>query len=410
MRAASTEEACCMTDNDAVVANDAKRRPAGRRRARLLFLQVHRIIGLVAGAVFVLIGLSGALLAYREAIDEALNASIMRVAPPQNDAAYRSTDEIVAAAEAAMPSNGKIERFTMPRHPGAAAAIRYITETDDLDTYAYELFVDPYTAKVTGQRLFLHADDPLSQPFVPIVMTFHWTLLLGVNNAYLIGMLGVLLFFSVGIGLYLWLPSNGDWRLGLKVKWGASAERVVFDLHKSIGVFSAAFLLVMLFTGVAMIFKPTTRDVISLFSPVRGEPDFGKSTPAPGRAPISAGQAVAIADRQFADGRLHWILFPSTPTAVYVVGKRSDNEPNQTQTFRNVGVEQYTGEILQAQDRGNFTGGETVLEWLFPIHSGEAFGGLGRPIALVIGFVPLALYATGLLRWLQKRRARRHAA
>lgn len=377
---------------------------------RILFLQTHRLIGLVAGAVFVLIGLSGALLAYREAIDEALNASLMRVETPGPNAVYRPVDDIINAATAAMPPNGRIERLTMPRHAGAAATISYMTETDDLDTYVYELFVDPYTAKVTGQRLFLHADDPLSQPFIPIVMTFHWTLLLGVNNAYVVGVVGILLFLSVGLGLYLWVSQSGDWRLGLKVKWGASAERVVFDLHRAIGAFSAAFLLVILFTGVAMIFKPMTRDVVSLFSPVRADPDFGKSTVAPGRAPISAGQAAARADSKFPDGRLHWILFPSTPTAVYVVGKQSDSEPNQTKTFRNVGVDQYSGDILQAQDRKNFTGGETVLEWLYPIHSGEAFGGLGRPIALLIGFAPLTLYSTGLLRWLQKRRARRRVA
>lgn len=375
----------------------------------MLLLQVHRLIGLIAGAVFVLVGLSGALLAYREAIDETLNASIMRVERPSANAVYRPIDEIVAAAAAAMPPNGKIERLTMPRHAGAAATIGYMTETDDLDTYAYELFVDPYTAKVTGQRLFQHADDALSQPFIPIVMTFHWTLLLGVNNAYVVGALGVLLFFSAALGLYLSLSFNGDWRLGLRVKWGASAERVVFDLHRSVGAISAAFLLVILFTGVAMIFKPATRNVIGLFSPVRADPDFGKSTPAPGRMPIGAGQAVARADTFFPEGRLHWVLFPATPTAVYVVGKQSDSEPNQTKTFRNVGVDQYTGEILGVQDRRSFSTGESFLEWLFPIHSGEAFGGLGRPIALLIGFAPLALYATGLWRWLQKRKTRRRA-
>jgi uncharacterized iron-regulated membrane protein len=400
-----------VTDTDAAVATPSTRHArTGRRRARATFLQIHRLIGLFAGAVFVLIGLSGALLAYREAIDEALNASIMRVEPPQKDAIYRPIDAIVAAARAAMPPEGKIERLTMPRHAGSAAAISYMVETDDLDTYVYEMFVDPYRATVTGQRLFLHANDPLSQPFIPIVMTFHWTLLLGVNNAYVIGFLGILLFASVALGLYLWLPANGDWRLGLKVKWGASPERVVFDLHRSIGVFSAAFLLVMLFTGVAMIFKPTTRAVATLFSPVRADPDFGKSVPMPGHEPIGAGEAAGAADKVFPDGRLHWILFPNSPTAVYVVGKQSDSEPNQTKTFRNVGVDQYSGDIRETQDRRRFTGGETFLEWLYPLHSGEAFGGLGRPIALLIGFAPLALFTTGLLRWLQKRRARRRMA
>lgn len=388
-------------DDKAIVAGFERRRGSGRT----LILQIHRTIGLFAGAVFVLIGLSGALLAYREDIDEQLNASIMRVEKPQKNSVYRPIDEIIAAAVALMPPDGKLERLTMPRGPESAAALTYIVETDDLDTYAYEIFVDPYTAKVKGQRLFLHGDDPLSQPLVASLMTLHWTLLLGVNNAYIVGALGIALFFSLMLGLYLWWPLNGNWRLGLKVKWGASPERVVYDLHKSIGAYCAAILLITLFTGVAMIFKPATRSVVNLFSPVRADPDFGKSTPGAGRQPIGAGEAAAVANKVFPDGRLHWILFPSSPTAVYVVGKQSDWEPNQTKTYRNVGVDQYTGQVLGVQDRSRFTGSETFLEWLFPIHSGEAFGGLGRPIALLIGLSPLFLFLTGVTRWLQKRRA-----
>ena len=389
---------------EAISTSGAERR---RRSGRVLFLRIHRIIGLSFGAVFVLIGLSGAILSYRENIDELLNAAIMRVSRPGGDAAFRPVDEIVSAAAAAMPPDGKIERLTMPREASSAAAISYIAETDDLDTFVHEIFVDPYSAKVTGQRLFLHGDDPLSQPLIQILMMFHWTLLLGVNNAYVVGTVGVALFISLLLGLYLWWPINGNWRLGLKVKWSGSAERVAMDLHKCIGIYCSAILLVTLFTGVAMIFKPATRSVVGLFSPVRGDPDFGKSTPGAGRVAIGPGEAAAIADKIFPEGRLHWILFPTTPTGVYVVGKQSDFEPNQTKTYRNVGVDQYTGQVLYVQDPSRFSGGEKFLEWLFPIHSGEVFGGMGRPIVMVIGLAPLFLFLTGLTRWLQKRRVRR---
>lgn len=377
---------------------------------RGLFLRVHRLIGLFAGAVFVLMGLSGALLAFREAIDEGLNASIMRVGRPAQPATFRPVEEIVAAAVAVMPPGGRPERLVMPRHAEAAAKLSYITETDDLDTFVREIFVDPYSAQVTGERLFLHGDEVFSQPIIQILMTFHWTLFLGVNNAWVVGCIGLAMFFSIGVGLYLWWPANGDWRAGLKIKQGASRERQTLDVHKSVGFYCGLLLLVTLFTGVAMIFKPTTRAVTGMFSAVRADPDFGKSLPATGRVPIGAGAAAAIADRVFPDGRLHWILFPETPAGVYVVGKQAAGEPNQSATTRNVGVEQYTGAVLHIQDREGFSGGETFLEWLYPIHSGEIFAGLGRPVVLIVGLAPLVLFATGLMRWLQRRRVRGRAA
>lgn len=379
-----------------------------RRRevARKILLSIHRMIGLFGGAVFVVIALSGGLLAFREDIDEWLNAPLMRVDAPA-EATARTLDEMFAAAVAAMPPEAKPERLTMPRHPRAAAAINYLVETDDLETDVHQIFVDPYRAKVTGQRLLLHGEDQLSQPFVPILMAFHWTLLLGVANAFLIGALGVAVFVSILIGLYLWLPRNGDWRLGLKIKWGASPERIAYDAHRSVGLYFSAILLVTLFTGVAMIFKPMTRAATSLFSPVRAEPDFGRSSVDAGAAPIGLDAAVAAAHTALPAGRLHWILLPSGPDGVYVVGKQADDEPNRTKTYRNVGVDQYSGRVLQVQDRDDFSAGERALEWLFPLHSGEAFGAIGRPLMLLVGTTPLVLFATGVLRWRQKRARKR---
>jgi uncharacterized iron-regulated membrane protein len=379
----------------------ARRRPALRQ----LFLRLHRWIGLLAGAVFVLIGLSGGLLAFREDIDELLNASIMRVQPPAQ-ASPKPLDEILAAAVAAMPPDAKLERLTLPRHTRAAASVTYMVDSDDLESDFYEVFVDPYTAQVKGRRLLLHGDKTFSQPFVAILLAFHSALLLGANNAYLVGFLGIFLCFSVLVGLYLWASANGPWRLGLQVKWNASRERVVYDLHRSVGIYGAAILLVMLLTGVAMTFKPATRSVTTFFSPVRPDPDFGKSKPIPTAAPVGVDAAAAAANAVFPDGRLHRVLLPSTPTGVYVVGKQSESEPNRTKTYRNVGVDQYTGHVLQLQDRAAFTGGERFLEWLFPLHSGEAFGAIGRPLTLLFGLLPLALFVTGFLRWRQKRRGR----
>jgi uncharacterized iron-regulated membrane protein len=140
---------------------------------------------------------------------------------------------------------------------------------------------------------------------------------------------------------------------------------------------------------------------------VRPEPDFGRSTPIDGHAPIGLDAAVASAEKVFPEGRLHWILLPSGDDGVYVVGKQSESEPNRAKTFHNVGVDRYSGRVLQIQDRDDFTAGERLIEWLFPLHCGEAFGLPGRALVALTGLAPLALYVTGFLRWRQKRRARR---
>jgi PepSY-associated TM region len=89
---------------------------------RVLWVHVHRYIGLVLGALFVFVGLTASILAFWQAIDEWLNADIMRVEVPAQ-AIYRPLDEILAAAKAVAPPNGVPDGFGMPRHPGAAASV-----------------------------------------------------------------------------------------------------------------------------------------------------------------------------------------------------------------------------------------------------------------------------------------------
>ena len=143
------------------------------------------------------------------------------------------------------------------------------------------------------------------------------------------------------------------------------------------------------------------------FIPVREEPKDLKSTPIPGQPPLGLDAAAVIADKIFPDGKLHWIFIPQGREGVYVIGKKANDEPNRWGTFRNVTIDQYSGQVLHVQDRSNFTAGETFLEWQYPLHCGEAFGNIGRAFIMVMGFAPLVLYVTGFLRWRQKRRARR---
>jgi uncharacterized iron-regulated membrane protein len=371
---------------------------------RQLWVRVHRYIGLFLGGLFVVVGLTGSILAYWQAIDEWLNKDIMRTAAPAGVISYRPLDEILAAANAAAPQGGMPQALRMPRHASAAAAIFYIVPSDDGTADYHEIFVDPYTARVTGKRLAMRADRLLSQPFIHIVMDLHWTLLLGYDKAFIVGIPAIFLFVSVLLGLYLWWPRTGSWRHALLVKWGATPVRLTYDLHKTAGLYLAPVLIVLLFSGIYMIFKPQVRSLVALFSPVRTELLNLTSTPGPGQKPLGLDAAAAIADKIFPEGALHSVMLPSGPEGVYVVGKQAKDEPNRASTNRNVTIDQYSGQVLHIQDRANFTAGERFLEWQYPLHCGEAFGNIGRAFIMLMGLVPLMLFVTGIIRWQQKRR------
>ncbi|PWB82822.1 MAG: hypothetical protein C3F11_09860 [Methylocystaceae bacterium] len=404
----------------------ASRADVRKGRARKFWTALHRWVGLVAGAYLVVAGLTGSVLAFWEDIDEWLNADIMTVAPPSADASYRPLGEIFGAARALMPpgvapSTNSPIFMKLPRHRHSAIWVAYIaglpdranlTDSDkpkfDLSKIeGHTIFVDPYRAKITGERLQSKMSEPFSQPFVYMMMSLHCALLWEPFGRLAIAAVGMFLLVSTIAGLALWWPKRGKWKSAIGVKANAAPERLVYDVHKTVGAVLGLVLVVSIFSGLYMNFKTPWRALASLVSPVRELPTKTKSEPAEGRSPLGPDAVAAAADRLFLGGRLQMLQFPLGADGTYVVGKHADDEVNQAGTGRLAVIDQYSGKVVASQDPHDYTAGEHFFEWQYPLHSGEAFGDAGRAFMLAFGLVPLTLYVTGFIHWRHKRRARR---
>ena len=370
---------------------------------RKFWLSIHRYIGLWGGVLFVLIGLTGSLLAFRQNIDEYLNSQIMIVDINADDSdSYKSFDELLNAAIKVIPAGSRPEVIRIPSHKNLALSIGYSTIGHDF----YDIFVNPYTAEIVGQRIRHSTITELSQPFIYLIRSLHYTFLLGRNHSEVVGILGVFVLFALIAGFAIWWPNNGNWRKAFSIKYGGSKERFIFDLHKVFGVFSGVLLIVITLTGIALIFSSQTQSFVRIFSTVNSQKKF-YSTKVEGLKTIGIDQSVLIAKQVFNDGNLQTIILPSNETDVFKIGIRSDDEVNKTFTKRVVTIEQFTGKVLDVRDPMQFSNGEILISWLYPIHSGEIFGDFGRVLVSIIGIMPLVLLVTGMMRWLQKRRARK---
>lgn len=76
-------------------------------------------------------------------------------------------------------------------------------------------------------------------------------------------------------------------------------------------------------------------------------------------------------------------------------------------TYRDFAVDQYSGDILNIYDRGTGSIGDVFLDWQWPLHSGHAFGWTGRILVFLSGLACPILYVTGVIRWMQKRKAKK---
>lgn len=379
---------------------------------RRLWLKIHLYIGLFAGTIFVLAGLTGSLIVFADDIDAWLNRPIMKVpVPPDPRAAPRPLDELLAAARTAMPDDATPIYVTFPPQPNRALAVEYGLAVEGVhdeheEEDRFQIFVDPYTARVTGQRPLELADSVFGGPLMQILIELHYNLLLGPIGTTLVGIVAIFLLVSVVTGIIVWWPRNGKWGKALSIKRRASAERLNFDIHKTSGIYSAVILLVILFSGVYMNLPEYVTPIIELFSPAPDWPeDVVSGQPADDAEPITAAEAIARSEQVFNDGELMGLALPQSPEDSFLIRRRAPDEVTHTYPHRQVWIDQYSGEALAVNDPHTYSAGQKFVEWQYPLHSGEAFGLTGRLIVLASGLVPSVLYVTGFIRWLQKRRA-----
>ena len=131
-------------------------------------------LGLFAGAVFVLIGLSGSLLAFGSTLDAWLNPELITV-PLTHENTLKPLDDIVAAGLKALPPDGKALNLDFSRHPGLAFQLWFEKPSlNPADPERHQLLINPYTGTVTGKRLLIGFERPWRDPLMDFILRFHF--------------------------------------------------------------------------------------------------------------------------------------------------------------------------------------------------------------------------------------------
>jgi len=384
---------------------------------RKLWLDVHLYLGLIAGAILAVVGLTGGILVFYQEMQEVLNPELAIVSvPPENQQKLHTLGDIVAAAETAKPQGSRFFKVYYPRKPDVAYKLLYFVRDESRvnNGDGYYIFVDPYTAQVKGLQLWHPKDRYWGRPLASFIMQLHWCLLLGKKiGGLLVGILGVLSIISVLTGLIVWWPLTGKFKQALTFKRYASAVRFNFDLHKTVGFYLTIVLLPVLFSGVYMSLPDQVNVLVKLFSPIKRPNAFSTipleihSSPQAGRQAISVSAVEAIVQERYPAGQLWMLNAPKDRGDVYTVMKKDVTEISQFTGYRDFAVDQYSGDIVKVYDRGTGSGGDVFLDWQWPLHSGHAFGWTGRILVFFAGLACPVLYVSGVIRWLQKRNARK---
>jgi len=355
----------------------------------------HRYLALSLGLAFALIGLTGSLSVYREELDTLLNPRLS-IGNPTSPAL--SLDKIIASVRAAHPDRHGAWTLELPRTPDGVITAWFDNPKESVDAFYAPLMVsiNPYTGAIIDSRFW-------GQTLATWLLDMHTQLLLDGFGRDTLAVLGGLLMLSVLSGLYLWWPGWRQLPGAFGLRHDAGLMRLLFDLHKLLGLISSTLLLLLAFTGLHLAY-PSLLESLTAASGM-GHGDAGpnvRSTAIPNDRPVSLSEAIVVARGPFPSSEVRRITTPVGELGTYRINLRQRQEINQHHPFTAVWVDRWSGQIRDVQNPSKFSAGQTFTTWLWPLHTGEAFGAGGRSLWFFAGLMPALLFASGLLHWLYR--------
>ena len=364
----------------------------GAARRRLLFL--HRWLGIVIGAYFVVIGVTGSLLVFGREIDRALNPGILT---RQASGTMVPVSTIVENFRRAYPT----APMTYVNYPVPPDGVFNIRSGPNQASQLYAYF-DPSTGEIIGDRTRIGS-------LYGFLCYVHFYLLYGQTgwtlNGWGAGLVTVLLL----MGLWLWWPAKragaAVWRARFSVRSDAGRSRFLFDLHNAIGFYTLVFMLLFTLTAMMFAFPDGSKSLIYALTRTPPDPVLTVTAP-PDATPLPLDQLVSAADAAI-DGRILRVSFPQSATAPLMVRKEWDDW-NRTRNHAMVAVDPYTARVIDVYDsRQHASVGRLLQQWAYPVHFG-LWGGLAtRILYVLLGLAPLVGFITGFWRWRLRRAAER---
>ncbi|MBC2666816.1 PepSY domain-containing protein [Novosphingobium flavum] len=376
---------------------------------RALF-QVHWALGITAGLVLMVIGLTGALMSYEEEIMAGLSRKASAVA--ERPGPRLTVPQLVSRFYADHPG-ATLAALTVEADPARMAEVKYTIGGYDERALHFN-YIDPYTGQLKGEKV--------GREFFGKVREIHrWLLLpdrgagrldLGPGRIATMTTALSLLFFLLS-GIYLRWPRRPlDWRAWLRVEWAMTGRNFNRTLHAVIGtwVFPAYLLLVL--TGLWWSFgdlKSWYRDAVSSVLTgheySQGDGDGGVTLP----ADLTRAWAGFTAVRPGGYDRVTIeIRVAGAPVRFRVLPTGALHD----RAWDSVKVDPASGKVVEIEPYGFRKGapmplGEKIVANMLAIHRGGFFGWPGR-IWLMVSSLLMPLFGiTGLLLYFDRRRKKK---
>ncbi|MHA6770132.1 PepSY domain-containing protein [Sphingobium ummariense] len=368
---------------------------------RVLF-QIHWFLGITAGLVLALMGVTGASMSFEDEINKALSPRLYAPGVPAGP--DLSPDRLIARLQADNPG------YYVSRLDWETARVRShgvrLTAVEGRSRRQGQ--VDRATGRWLG--------EPAGAGFFQMADDLHrWLALPGGSNGIGRQITGIsalsLIFFALS-GLYLRWPRRAlDWRAWLVLDLRKTGRNLWRNLHVVVGTWVLLFYLLSAFTGLWWSYDWYRRGVTyALTGKARGEE--GARAKKSGIAPRPAIDPAWAAFRRETGDSYAWVRItqpaPAQPMKTINFEARRGDARHLRQTDR-FSYDPRTAALKTRDLYDRRPLGKIITQSMFELHRGAFFGLPGRIVMLMTSLTMPLFTVTGFLLYLSRRRRKREA-
>lgn len=365
---------------------------------RRAFYLVHLYSGLFAGLFVALVGATGSAVVYRPEIERLLYPEWFRVQPKGEP---RPLDELAANAVATYPgAKPTFVAIHPPLAPDEPAMVVMKERFGEGSGPWVRTQLDPYSGAVLASFL-------PGETFSGMLFNLHSSLLVGEHSwgEQIVGVAGIVLLVFCATGAVLWWPGLRRLRRGFEVRASRGPFILNYDLHRVLGIALLIPLGLVAVTGIVLVFPQYTKAPILKALRIERPPRPPQASGLLQR--VSLEQVKAIVAGKYPAATLVTIQLPGDPKSAYQARLLLPGDPKVRYgggAKLAIWIDAGSGEILMEHDvRSMPASSRLMFEWIFPTHTGDIAGEIGRLVMFISGLLPLFLFLSGLYIWSSKR-------
>ena len=366
-----------------------------------VFFQIHWFLGITAGLILSLMGVTGAIYSYDQQILKWLNqdsyvvevAQTPKLTPAQLYQHFnRQQPEI------------EINSITIASDPTTSSTVNIKKEGA---RRGYNMMVNPYTAEVLP--------DIKGRDTLQFIQRLHRNLTAGEFGAQITGASTLMLIFFVLSGIYLRFPKKHSFKQWFFIKPKLKGRNFIWDLHAVVGTWMVVFYLLFACTGLywsydwwrAGMFK-----VMGVEQPQRNQQnnEHGKD-----KQPELQKQQLntiltqtwngvnAQIGREYSSLTLNIPKHDDAKVELSFVDATPQHERARNQAIYNYQDNKFEKFELYEQKKLN----EKIMSSMLPVHRGSFFGSTYQFIAMLASLAMPLFFITGWMLYLKRRKQKK---